>query len=186
MLNLSKHRDSCKRVLSMQGQPLSAPLRIIPGFSRRIAAILAIIYGGALALLLTLDFPFTLSAALVLLLLSDAWRNVQRYVYYRHPWLSHELVLIHDYFLLADNREATLAPNCLVHPWLIVLNLKLDDGRRASRVLFPDALDPVTFRRLRVRLRHPLQDEAAAPGPVTWYARLGGAFTVFKKMLDKI
>ena len=170
----------------MPNQPLSAPLRIAPGFSRRCAGLLLLIYGGALALLPLLDFSPALAAALVLLLLSDAWRNVRHHVYYRHPWLSRELVMLHDYFLLADNREATLAPHSLVHPWLIVLNLKSEQGRRASRVLFPDALDPVTFRRLRVRLRHPLHDEAAAPAPATWYNRLGAAFTAFKNILDKI
>ena len=155
-------------------------MRINPAFSYRCAGLLGLIYGGALALLPVLEVSPALRAALALLLLSDGLRSFRYHVLYRHPRLPRELVLVHDYFLFCDGREATLAPHSLIHPWLVVLNLVLPDGRRASRVLFPDALDPGTFRRLRVRLRHPFSEEAV---PLSRWARILDAA---RRILDKI
>lgn len=55
---------------------------------------------------------------------------------------------------LADRtvRRATLYRQAYVQPWLVVLQLRAD-GRRRCLAILPDMLDPVTFRRLRVRLR---------------------------------
>ncbi|WP_293372527.1 protein YgfX [Nevskia sp.] len=49
--------------------------------------------------------------------------------------------------------DATLLPSTLVTRHLLVLNFKLADGRRRSRALVGDELDPELLRRLRARLK---------------------------------
>ncbi len=49
--------------------------------------------------------------------------------------------------------DAQLQPSSYVHPWLVVLNFRLEKSRRLrSIVIFPDTLDVGVFRELRVRL----------------------------------
>jgi toxin CptA len=48
--------------------------------------------------------------------------------------------------------DAELLGNSLVHPWLIVLNFKLAQGGRRTRILLGDELNAESLRRLRVRL----------------------------------
>ena len=49
--------------------------------------------------------------------------------------------------------EMQLLPSSYVSPWLVVLNFRAaEEHKGKSVVLFRDALDPESFRRLRVRL----------------------------------
>lgn len=48
--------------------------------------------------------------------------------------------------------NAQLLPSSYVHPRLLVLNFKLADGTRRTRVLLGDETDADTLRRLRARL----------------------------------
>ncbi|HUT41831.1 MAG TPA: protein YgfX [Gammaproteobacteria bacterium] len=50
-------------------------------------------------------------------------------------------------------RRATLCRTAFVQPWLVILHLRTGSRLRRQLVILPDMLDPVTFRRLRVRLR---------------------------------
>jgi toxin CptA len=52
-----------------------------------------------------------------------------------------------------ENIPAVLLPHSLVFPWLTILNFRLASGRRRSVMIFADAMDAETFRRLRVRLK---------------------------------
>lgn len=54
----------------------------------------------------------------------------------------------------ADGRSeaATLLGSSVVWPRLVVLNFRLDSGRRATRVLLGDETDAESLRRLRARL----------------------------------
>ncbi|MGE0080618.1 MAG: protein YgfX [Thiohalomonadaceae bacterium] len=49
--------------------------------------------------------------------------------------------------------EATLAPECYVSPYAVVLRFQGTAGRVRTLVILADALDADTLRRLRVRLR---------------------------------
>lgn len=48
-------------------------------------------------------------------------------------------------------------PGSFVHPWLVVLRFKDENGRVYSQALRADNMDPPSLRRLRVRLRFPLR-----------------------------
>lgn len=49
--------------------------------------------------------------------------------------------------------ETYLLPSSYISPWLVVLNFnKVENQRNRSITLFRDALDPESFRRLRVRM----------------------------------
>lgn len=153
----------------MPSNKFAEPLRLEPRFSRRFATALALLYGGALlCLALPLQLPPLLRLALVLTLFLSAYQSLRRH-FLASP-LPKYLTLHHDRMVLPDEREAAILPDSFVHPWLIVLNLKVEK-QRLSLVLFPDSLPPDDFRRLRVRLLHPLTEpgkKAAKPG---WWQR---------------
>ena len=48
-------------------------------------------------------------------------------------------------------------PGSVVHPWLVVLRFKDEEGRVYSQALRADNIDEASLRRLRVRLRFPLR-----------------------------
>lgn len=52
-----------------------------------------------------------------------------------------------------DWLRASCAPEMMVHPWLTVLRLQTEDGRRFSLPLTVDSANSEDFRRLRVFLR---------------------------------
>jgi hypothetical protein len=59
-------------------------------------------------------------------------------------------------YLDAENAlPATLLAGSYVQAWLTVLNFHLDQGTRCVVLLTADNVEPVLFRRLRVRLRFP-------------------------------
>ncbi len=55
---------------------------------------------------------------------------------------------------VGQERALGLAESPVVQPWLIILAFRVHGQRRIRRiVIFPDAVDETSFRRLRVRLR---------------------------------
>lgn len=48
--------------------------------------------------------------------------------------------------------KAELMANSLVHPWLLVLNFRAENGKRYTRVIAGGEADPEVLRRLRARL----------------------------------
>jgi len=60
--------------------------------------------------------------------------------------------------------QARLEPQAVVHPRLVILYYRSGRWRVRALLLLPDMLDPVTWRRLRVRLNTQLQlpDESLA------------------------
>jgi toxin CptA len=60
------------------------------------------------------------------------------------------------YVVFPDGKEedARLLPDSFVHPWLVILNLRMrQSGRVISVPFFRDSLDKDTLRKVRVRLR---------------------------------
>jgi len=49
-------------------------------------------------------------------------------------------------------QEAELLGGSVVQSWIIVLNFRLENGRKQTRVLLGDELEPDALRRLRARL----------------------------------
>ena len=48
--------------------------------------------------------------------------------------------------------KAVLLPDSYVSPWLTILCFRTDDSKKLSVMIFPDAINPEQFRRLRGRL----------------------------------
>ena len=48
--------------------------------------------------------------------------------------------------------KAVLLPDSYVSPWLTLLCFRTDDNKKLSVMIFPDAINPEQFRRLRSRL----------------------------------
>lgn len=137
----------------------AAPFDLEPRFSRRLfwSAILA--HSGAIVCAILLDaIPVWTRLLLVSAMLLSLWHTA-----HQQGWLQQTAAIRRatwqangDWFVetgKGELLEARLLPSSYSHPWLVVLNLRLE-GRRLPRslVLMRDSLDETTFRRLRVRL----------------------------------
>ncbi len=49
--------------------------------------------------------------------------------------------------------QAQLVPDSYVSPWLTILCFRTETNKKLSIMIFPDAINPETFRRLRGRLK---------------------------------
>ncbi len=131
-----------------------SPLTFTPEPSRILMLILLVTHLGGAALLWPLDLSWTVKAllfAMLLVSLIASWPRRGRGGLRRLTWQADG-----DWLLQTregDDIEATLLPGSYRHPWLVVLNFRLEGSRRRrSVVLFADALDPEMHRKLRVRL----------------------------------
>jgi toxin CptA len=128
------------------------------GISRRLAALLLIFHGSAMALLPFLPIPFLITWVLALLVtgsLAYYWRlellrEGPRAVKVLE-WNGKE-----EWLLTGPDgieQTAVLDGSSYLHPKLMVLNFTLSEGGRRHVILLPDSIDPSLFRRLSVRLK---------------------------------
>lgn len=134
--------------------PLSAPLHLKPHFSKRLALFLGIIHLSALMLIYLLPLSWVIQLGIGVLVMANAIHGLSCQAQ-RHPLYG--CVLHHDTVRLSSGESARIAAQSYVHPQLVILRVILETGRTESLVLFADALEPQTFRHLRVRLRHPYE-----------------------------
>ncbi|MCF7989038.1 MAG: hypothetical protein K9M02_01200 [Thiohalocapsa sp.] len=133
------------------------PLRVAPAASCVLAAYVATVHAGALAVGVALPLPpagTLLLAALILAGFAHAfWVHVLR----RAPWSVVEVTLDDDgvSLLRRDGRgqRASLSDATYVGVHVLVLHMKSGRLRRDTLVLSADAMDAPTLRRLRTRLR---------------------------------
>lgn len=157
----------------MSSPGYASPLAINLNSSRLLLAAVLFVHGGAAMLLVVLDFFLSIK----LLLILGAATSVLVVSYYlgwvfagnswlrtlgqRWPRFDRAIWDNDDRWQLIDDRQnihdATLLATTVVHPKLVIVNLRLPDMpwycRYRSLIFLPDNIDPETFRRLRIRLR---------------------------------
>ena len=137
----------------MSSEKSVSPLTLAPEPSRILMSILSLTHLGGAALLWPLDLSWGVKLLLWSMLavsLAASWPRRGGNDLRRLVWQADG-----DWLLQTrDGKEsgARLLPGSYSHPWLVVLNLRLDNGRQRSVVLFADALAPDMHRRLRARL----------------------------------
>jgi hypothetical protein len=119
---------------------------------------LAMTHAAALVVLPFLQLPPWLVMTLAVLLLLGYRRACRVHIHRRHPDCIRQLVWGsgNDWRLTLVSGErvrARLRPYAFVLPRLVILYFHQANGRTSCIVLPADTLDPVLFRRLRVRLR---------------------------------
>ncbi len=143
----------------------TAPICLKPRFSKRFAIVLMILHCGTLLLLLPLTLPLSIALALAsklclgFFILASAFYVVRRHLFLiNHPLYG--CVLAYDEekhcikAQLQSQKEAKMASGNYSYSQLVVLRLKRqDNGSVHALVIFPDALDAQTFRRLRIHLQ---------------------------------
>lgn len=137
--------------------PFTVPLRIRLNPSLRLAGFLLATHLGALIAIWLGDWPQAWSAvpwSLSVLILLHALRAVRRYWLFRDPDYPRAFVVFAWDVEYLDGRTGRILPSTFVHPWLTVIHLRLEDKTTIHLPIVRDALDPDTFRHLRVRLRH--------------------------------
>jgi len=123
-----------------------------------------LLHGSALIILIPLTFPpivqgLILKGSMALLIIANVIHTIRYHVLLRgHP--LHRCELYQDkIFLTHANTEARILPDSYAHPQLVILRVRLSDYKTCSLIIFPDALDTATFRRLRIHLRHFAQSD---------------------------
>jgi len=148
-------------------EPLTiSTIHLKPRFSKRFAIILIILHCGALLWLLPLTLPLTVELALGVkfclgfLVLVSALHTTRRHLLLiNHPLygciLAYDKKQHYIKIQLLSKTETKIAPGSYSHPQLVVLRLEcVKKNKTNALVIFPDALDMQTFRRLRVLIRH--------------------------------
>lgn len=134
------------------------PIRCSVAPSKWIVALLYAGHAGAIFCVCLSAAPMALASFLCVIVLIDLIYWQRHYVrgLKRAP-LQLELNM-HDEWLLGDEKTglapATLLPEALTHPLLLVLRFKQDSGTRCV-IITPDLIPEDVFRRLSVRVRFP-------------------------------
>lgn len=137
----------------------STPLLLAPHFSKCFAGMVVLLHSGACMVLIPLRFPpvvetLTLKLSVGALIVANAvyiWRyHVQQQgCPFTYCQLHHDEIL-----LFPTEVKVRLSPDSFVHPQLVILRVQLPNQQISTLIIFPDALDKTTFRRLRVYLKH--------------------------------
>lgn len=140
--------------------PLALPLIFFYSPSIRLFLVQGVIHLGAVVCLWPTLLPLWLKPLLALCILALLVRQGREFLRLRDRPLHLMLNREEEWLLLQqgmDDERLQLLPGAFVHPWLAVLRF-----RRAGRlwplvlILTRDNIESELFRRLRVRLRHPM------------------------------
>lgn len=128
------------------------------GRSKMLGGALIVVHAGAVVLLGVTTLPFWAQLLIAASVLVSVWHAFSRYVILRG---ADAITGLHCdgtnqwrvRFRAGHSAPATILPSSYVHPWLVVLNLRINKrGRCRSSILLRDNIDAQAFRRLRVRL----------------------------------
>jgi hypothetical protein len=136
----------------------ATPLSLEPCGSRTLWRLVLLLHVLALPAVATAQLPLPARGLLaVAVLCALAWqlRKTRTGPLRRFTWLAGSACRVE----LADGTrlQARLEPRAVVHPRLVILYYRSGRRRVRALLLLPDMLDPVTWRRLRVRLNTQLQ-----------------------------
>ena len=141
-------------------QPIQINLRI----SYRLSLLVHIAHAGALVCLFLLDIPAFVKVLIALLILIS-------FAHIRKQHLLKEMIHAPVWLLLTGTDEwwlkfadgrieiTSLMPGSYVHPWLIIIPLRVRGKVHRILITSDGVDDPESLRRLRVRLIHPLKHE---------------------------
>ncbi|WP_148665414.1 protein YgfX [Sulfurifustis variabilis] len=135
-----------------------ASLTIVLGPSHRLAGLLGIAYGGAIAIALLLPVPWLVRGAIALVLAFGLYLALRTHAYRSTAGTVNALEFGADgtcsvRFSGAGQWTECELEHSWVHPRLALLSLRVAGARRARVAIAADAIPAEAFRRLRVRLR---------------------------------
>jgi hypothetical protein len=152
---------------------LAHQISIRPQFSLNFAIMMLGLHLGALLILIAINYfhrdwsILAMSSILGFAVIFSAWRTYQHDLCFKqHLLYNSRLVILQEietgdpateYLLLQNGQRAiVLSHHSYAHPLIVIINVKiLDTNKFASLILWNDMLDKDTFRRLRVRIKHP-------------------------------
>ena len=143
----------------MSSQKSATPLDLEPRPSRLLLWAVGLAHLGAL-ILVTVLVELTIPGQLILVsaVLLSLWFTARQLGWLGKPAAIRRVTWQGDGTWLVEMGsgevvEGKLLPTSYSHPWLVVLNFRIE-GKRVARsvVLLRDSLDESSFRRLRVRL----------------------------------
>lgn len=141
----------------MSSDSFAATIDLAPRASLRALSLLMVLHGSA-GLLMMLAQPPSWLMALTIVAVLFSWTRVRRHPAFGFSDRALSQLTWHEdgRWTLHEAGGATFAAqlegDSLVLPSLLVLNFRLADGRRRTRALLGDELEPEVLKRLRARL----------------------------------
>ena len=142
---------------------LDAPIRLALEPCKWLALAISVAYLGALVVIVPLTLPLAVKIGLGVASIIGYRGALRAHYFYAggaitgilfDPVTGWQLQVGPDCW-----EEAELLSPALVLPWLTVLRFQFESGRRGSAILVAGWVDSAAFRRLRVRLKYPLDNE---------------------------
>lgn len=135
-----------------------APLRIEPCLSLRLGLLVVVSHVLATMVVAVLPLVVPLRLALGLFVASSLVYSIKTRVLRKGDSAIKAVKLdpVTGWSLYTARgviEQVSLHPSSFIRPWLMVLNFSVGRFDSRSLILFPDALDGETLRRLRVQLR---------------------------------
>jgi hypothetical protein len=125
---------------------VNSSLRLKLRPSRIFSGVILFLHGSAALFILLLPITPMLRFFILLLLCATAIRTLQQQ-------MRTTLLLSGEHVYFSDERKYRIAHHSFVHPFLVILCLH----QQRAIVIFPDALDEASFRRVRIYLHFGLE-----------------------------
>lgn len=140
--------------------PFNITLVITPHFSKRLFLIMIFVALISVIVSLLLPISIILKILACLLIIVCLYHSLREHCWHLGRAIQSARLRKDNSWLLSiageDEVRAELLPGCLVQPWLTVLVFRLPNRRKVSLLLLKDNAERDSFRRLRVRLKHPI------------------------------
>ena len=140
-------------------QRFAVPFRFGLRGSLILAGLLSIVYGAAIVVTANLALPIVIKVIAVVMVLAWLIHQLRRHVLFKGRRAVSTMIWEGgDQWQLISpagmSREARLLGNSFAHPWLVVLNFRVEgESRLRSVVMMIDSTDSTAFRRLLMRMR---------------------------------
>ncbi|MDH5258045.1 MAG: hypothetical protein OEX07_08545 [Gammaproteobacteria bacterium] len=153
----------------MSSKKFAAPLHLDVGSSRLLLILLFCLHGFSLVLLFLMPLNLLLLMMSTILILTSGVYSILYQAKKRLPSSVTALIwdIVDDWYVLdkqGNKTAAVLDGNSFVHPWITILNFKLENHRFSrSVILLKDNINSNDARRLRVRLKVTRQNSTLDP-----------------------
>lgn len=143
----------------MSSPRFAVPFRLRLRGSFLLGGLCLVGYGAALVWLFSFAIPFWIKLLILPLVLVSFVTACRRHVLFNAPEAISELSWAGGadwllYEVSGQALDARLLGSSFAHPWLVVMNFRVEGERRIrSVVMFPDSCDTTSYRRLLTKMR---------------------------------
>lgn len=141
----------------MSSNGYALPLRLDVKASSLLRRIIIVAHGCALLLIGCLSICVVVMLTLIMLIFASLFFYLHRFraggTYMPRVIILEDLAKIKFQYAAGEKQPGEIIADSYFHPWLVILNIKMNDGKKRSLPLLRDSLPHDQHRRMRVYLR---------------------------------